>query len=167
MDRTQRVLALAITSLLASCAGVPQALQPPAGERQLMTLQAAGQWIYHCRLSNDGQKMGWATLRPDAVLRDAAGQPVGRIEGGPNLVHRDGSVIELTARERSDVAGALPWTLYAARSAGQAGALTAVTSVQQLRTTGGALPGEGCSSGEQLMAERAIPFTAELRLYGR
>lgn len=165
MNRTS--CALAAVSLLCGCAAVPHSLQPPTGERYLATWPATGHWVWHCRLSNDGQQLAWAMLRPDLVLRDPAGQEVARLQAGPNLVHRDGSVSELTLQARHDVPAALPWVLYSARSAGPAGALAAVGSVQQLHSRGGTMPTDGCTSGEQIMAERAVPFAAELRLFVR
>ncbi len=175
MKLTNALLFYGLAWWAAGCTSIPPSLQPSAGERHLETWQAKGQWVYHCRLSNDGSQQTWATLRPQAQLRDANGQTVGRMEMGPNLVHRDGSVAELSVRDRHPQAAALPWMLYAASPAAAPGAgngppvgvLAKVSSVQLIQSVGGAQPTEGCSSGDQLMAERAIPFTAELRLFGR
>jgi len=167
MSVTRLHIPFILVALLVGCTTVPEQIRAPSGDRHLMSWQATGNWVYHCRLSNDGQRLAWATLRPDAELRTASGQVVGRIAAGPNLVHQDGSVAELTLRTQTEMAGALPWALYEARSEGSAGVLAAVTSAQQVRTTGGAVPTAGCSNGEQVMNERAVPFTAEFRLYGR
>lgn len=166
MKRSHLLAALSCL-LLQACTTVPQALHPPPGERLLATWRAEGRWVYHCRLSNDGKEMAWASLRPEAVLRDETGRTVGRIEAGPNLVHGDGSVAELSVRETSPALAALPLALYAAQPAGATGVLRGVSNVQQLRTSGGAQPIDGCTSGDHLMVERAVPFSAELRLFGR
>ncbi|MBL8331334.1 MAG: DUF3455 domain-containing protein [Rubrivivax sp.] len=156
------------------CAGsldslsLPPALQAEPAERLLLTAQGEGHWVYHCRLSNDGQRLAWAPFQPDAVLRDGAGREIGRLGAGPNFAHRDGSLSEATLEQRQAVDGEhLPWARYAARSAGAEGQFSRVTRIQQVRTRGGAVPAQGCQSGEDIMAERRVPFVAEFRFLAR
>jgi len=165
------ILAFAASSaalLMGGCTSVPPLLAAPGDEQLLFSAVAEGSWSYHCRLSNDGQSLAWAPLQPDAVLRDSIGRNIGRLEAGPNFVHRDGSVAEglLKARDPAQP-GALPLALYQSSGAGSTGAMTPVRSIQQLSTRGGAQPTQGCSSGTDIMSEQRVPFTAEFRFFGR
>jgi len=160
--------ASAATVLLVGCTSLPSTLAVPGDERLLFRAVAEGTWSYHCRLSNDGQSLAWALLQPDAVLRDPSGRDIGKLEAGPNFVHRDGSVAEgLVAARVSEPPVALPMALYRASSAGNTGAMTPVRSVQQLNTRGGAQPSQGCTSGADIMLEQRVPFAAEFRFFGR
>jgi len=164
-----RLAAVLVTAaMLGACTSVPEALRPAPGERLLWTALAEGHWLYHCRLSNDGQTLAWAPSQPDALLRDPSGQAFGRLSAGPDFVHRDGSVAEARLKVReSGSQTAMPRAFYIAAPGGKPGAMTAVTGIQQLRTTGGVAPGQGCGSGEEIMAERRVPFSAEYRFLGR
>lgn len=165
------ILAFAASSaavLLGGCTSLPPTLAVPGDERLLFRAVAEGTWSYHCRLSNDGQSLAWALLQPDAVLRDPAGRDIGKLEAGPNFVHRDGSVAEgLLAARHSGQPAALPMALYRSSGAGTAGAMTPVRSIQQLSTRGGAQPSQGCTSGADIMSEQRVPFAAEFRFFGR
>jgi hypothetical protein len=152
---------------LGACATVPTALQPPAAERLVARWQVEGQWVWHCRLANDGKTQAWALLRPEARLKDERGQEAGRLEQGPDIVLRDGSRAEASVAAQHDAGPALAWQLWRLRSAGAPGALATATSAQLLNTQGGGAPADGCSSGDHLMAERAVPVTAQLNLFSR
>ena len=68
----------------------------------------------------------------------------------------------ITVKERADAseANAIPWLLLTARSVGTDGALSKVTSVQRVNTTGGVAPTSGCSTAT-LGTQARVDYSAD------
>jgi len=145
----------------APVAEVPDKLRPGAAESLSMVVPAKGVQIYECRSGKDGSYQ-WAFVAPEAELFDTRGRPIGRHYAGPHWEAADGSRIvgALKARADAPAAGAIPWLLLGAKSAGPEGAFSKVTSVQRVNTTGGTAPDSGCSPAAAGMPVR-VPYTAD------
>lgn len=65
-------------------------------------------------------------------------------------------------KERADapVAGAIPWLLLAAKSAGSEGPFSKITGIQRVNTVGGVAPKAGCSQATAGTPAR-ITYTAD------
>jgi hypothetical protein len=158
---------------LAACASAPQLdvparLQPPAGESLATVVSAKGVQIYECRVRKDGTGNEWTFVAPEAELLDAQGRRIGRHGAGPTWQANDGSRIVGTVKERASapVAGAVPWLLLQAKSAGPEGMFSKVTSIQRVNTAGGIAPSAGCA--EATTGETArVAYTADYYLFSR
>ena len=129
-------------------AGVPDKLKPGTNESLAMIVPAKGVQIYECRAKKDQPEVyEWAFVAPEADLFDARGKRIGRHYAGPHWEANDGSKIVGAVKERADApeAGAIPWLLLAAKSAGSEGSFSKVTSIQRVNTVGGVAPKSGCS----------------------
>jgi len=167
---TTRILlaALAAANLLIACAappsaGVPAALQPGASETLAMVVPAKGAQIYECRVrAGSAGGFEWAFVAPDAQLFGRHGQLIGRHGAGPAWEAADGSRVVGTVKAKADAptAGAVPWLLLAAKSAGPAGAFSKVTSIQRLHTRGGVAPPSGCSA-DAVGTRARVDYTAD------
>ena len=131
----------------ASMAPLPSAIRAPAGERAAFTWQATGSQIYECRPAEKGG-WAWQFVAPEADLFGAGGQKVGTHGAGPHWTALDGSRIVGTVKARADAprASDIPWLLLSAKSAGTAGRMDGVTSVQRINTAGGVAPAKGCET---------------------
>jgi len=165
---TSKVMIFFLASLAAGCASlqptadVPEKLRPGANESLAMIVPAKGVQIYECRTRKDkAGEYDWAFLAPEADLYDSAGARIGRHYAGPHWESADGSRIVGTLKERADAPSGkdIPWLLLTAKSAGPQGSFSRVTSVQRLRTAGGAAP-IGCFEAEAGMRVR-IAYTAD------
>jgi hypothetical protein len=161
------VLALALQA--AGCAtepavpvAVPETLKPAAKESLALVVPAAGVQIYECRAAK-GQPGAyeWAFVAPDAELFDPTGKRIGRHYAGPHWEAADGSRVVASVKARADAprAGAIPWLLLNARSVGQDGAFSKVTSIQRANTVGGLAPQGGCS-GANVGAAARVGYSA-------
>lgn len=141
------VLATLLVAALAGCASTPSAIEPPAGEKALMTVAAHGVQVYECRATAGGAP-AWAFVAPEADLFDTTGRRIGSHGAGPAWQHADGSGFTGTVRARSDApqAGAIPWLLLSARPQGPSGAFSRVSHVQRVNTVAGQAPADGCSA---------------------
>ena len=140
----------------AGCASieVPATLKPGANEKLAMVVPARGVQIYECR---EGK---WAFVAPEADLFDTKGKLIGRHYAGPHWEAADGSRVSASVKSRADApaAGAIPWLLLSAKSAGPEGAFSRVSSIQRVSTAGGVAPGGGCvTAGEKAR----IAYTAD------
>src|SRR5262249_9163160 len=133
--------------ILAACQApmaVPEKLAPPPTETLTMVIASKGVQIYECRARRDRYGFGWAFVAPGAELAGSHGRVVGQHGEGPFWKASDGSKTVGTTKERSDapVAGAIPWLLLTAKSAGPDGMFSKVTSVQRVNTAGGVAPAD-------------------------
>jgi hypothetical protein len=171
-------LALVAGAALTGCAGpgaraplaqVPAKLSAGAGESLLMVVPARGVQIYECRPKPGAAATHeWAFVAPEAALFDERGAAIGRHYAGPNWEALDGSKVSGRVRERADapVAGAIPWLLLSASSAGPAGRFSKVTSIQRVNTSGGAAPNGGCSA--QTTGQQArVDYGADYYFFAR
>ncbi len=127
---------------------VPAKLAPSAYESLTNVVPANGVQIYECRARKDQPgAYEWAFVAPEATLFDERGNRIGRHYGGPHWEANDGSKIVGAVKERTDAPEpqAIPWLLLTAKSVGNEGAFSRVTSIQRVNTAGGTAPQEGCS----------------------
>jgi hypothetical protein len=172
MQTPAKIAALLCALQLGACTGidaqnarviVPEQLKAGAGEKLALVVPASGVQIYECRAS--AQKAGayeWAFVAPEAELFNTRGERIGRHYAGPHWEALDGSRIVGTLKERADApaAGAIPWLLLAAKSAGPEGSFKNVTSIQRVNTVGGTAPQAGCSAATAGTPAR-ISYTAD------
>jgi hypothetical protein len=167
MGKQIAALAAARVAQSPAAAAVPQALAPKTGQL-VESVAARGTQIYECRAdaaAPGGAK--WVFVAPKADLFDRSGKSIGKHYGGPHWEAADGSKIVGAVEARADApqAGAIPWLLLSAQSAGNAGRFARVTSVQRVNTIGGALPARPCDAGAVGQTE-TVPYTADYLLYG-
>ena len=145
---------------------VPDNLQPGANEKLAMVTAARGVQVYECRASTKSAgAYEWALLAPDAELFNARNAMVGRHGAGPHWVANDGSRIVGTVKARADSPeGAIPWLLLSAKSAGEPGKFSRVTSIQRVRTSGGLPPRTPCKP-ELLGRQAGVPYSAVYRYF--
>lgn len=169
MSKAPKLTILSLALLAAGCATtqlssveVPTKLKPGANESLAMIASAVGVQIYECSTRKDAPGYEWAFVAPEADLFDAHGAKIGRHYAGPSWELPDGSSVVGTVKERAEApaAGAIPWLLLTAKSVGREGSLSAVTSVQRVKTAGGLAPEAGCS--EAAAGTRArVNYTAD------
>ena len=170
-------LVLASSLFLGACAApqasrpsvdVPAALKPADGEALAFTWRAVGTQIYDCKAGEQG-KLGWSFVAPEADLLDSAGYRVGSHGAGPHWASVDGSRTVGTVKARVDAqqASDIPWLLLTAKSAGGAGRMAAVASVQRVNTHAGAAPAEGCTVAADAGRRVKVPYTAEYVFFTR
>jgi uncharacterized protein DUF3455 len=170
MSQASKLTIFSLALLAAGCAttqlssvAVPDKLNPGANESLAMIVPAVGVQIYECRARKDAAGgYEWAFVAPEADLYDAHGAKIGHHYAGPHWESADGSRIVGTVKEgaAAPAAGAIPWLLLTAKSDGQQGSWSAVTSVQRVNTAGGLAPGTGCS--EATAGTRArVNYTAD------
>ena len=152
MKRISIVLSV-MTAACASTVQVPDNLKPDAGESLARIVPAKGVQIYECRDAK------WAFVAPEAELFDRAGKKIGTHYAGPHWEAADGSKILGAVKARADApaAGNIPWLLLGAKSVGNDGAFSRVTSIQRVATAGGVAPAGTCSSGKRI----SVPYTAD------
>lgn len=172
MAKTKTLTTVAVVLVLLSATGaggqlqtvnVPDRLKPARNEELTLILSAKGVQIYECRAKTDqAGAYEWAFVAPQADLFDARGSKAGRHYAGPRWESSDGSTIVGTVKERANApeAQAIPWLLLTAKSVGVDGALSKVTSVQRVNTTGGLTPTSGCSPAT-LGTQARVDYTAD------
>lgn len=165
--------AAALVGSLAACATrevppanstLPESLRTPPQEVLQDALTAVGESIYSCRRT-DGQ-LSWVKKGTEATLIDEGRRTVGTIVPGPRFMAYDGSfVMGHIAAEEIVATDALPWQLIIARRKGgeeHKGRFAQVTSVQQVRTSGGLPPQTRCTQQGMSML---VPYSATYLLY--
>ena len=158
MTSNTRILPLASVllgaALLAACASpgappmeVPAAIKAPDGERAAFTWHAVGVQIYECRVGDKGA-LAWQFVAPEADLFGPGGEKAGTHGAGPNWTALDGSKTlgTVKARANGQREADIPWLLLSAKSAGAAGKMAGITSVQRINTLGGNAPAKGCEA---------------------
>lgn len=157
---TTATSALAI-SLLAACgsmstapmysqAGLPAAVQVPAGNKVAMETVGVGEITYQCSAKKDvADQFEWVFVGPDAKLNDRSGKQVGKYYGPPaTWESMDGS--KLTGAQVAvspSAPGNIPNQLVKANPAMGSGAMTGVTFIQRVNTVGGVAPTSACAAG--------------------
>ena len=134
---------------------VPPALQPPEGQRLVLTTVGAGVQVYDCVSG------AWTFREPAAnILRGIL--PVALHYAGPtwqSLV--DGSKVTAAVQARLNAPRPdrdIPWLLLRATGNVGAGVFAEVDFVQRLRTAGGVAPTGACDPA--VRASTAVPYTA-------
>jgi hypothetical protein len=145
--------ALVVLSPGAAAQGVPVALAAPAGQTQVLVLQARGVQIYVGQaVKGDPARCEWVFKAPEADLFNAQGRPAGRHYAGPTWEAPDGSKVvgEVKAKDTSRSAGSIPWLLLSAKANSGPGVFSRVTSIQRLDTSGGAAPAGAAEAGKEV-----------------
>jgi len=141
---------------IAGCATVqvPDNLKPASNEPLAMVTAATGVQIYECR------DRKWTFVAPEAELWDSRGRKIGSHYAGPAWELADGSKVVGAVKQRADApaTGAIPWLLLGAKSVGNEGGFSKVTSIQRVSTVGGTAPAGGC---EQQGAEARVYYSAD------
>ncbi len=172
MNKT--ILFSSLVLLAAGCASqhstrpavqVPSALNPGAGEMLMLVVSARGQQIYECREKKEqAGAYDWAFVAPEAELFDGSGKKIGKHYAGPSWEAADGSKIVGKVKQLAAApdAASIPWLLLEAKSAGNDGAFSKVTSVQRVATAGGVMPPNGCSVAGMRVG---VAYTADYYFY--
>jgi hypothetical protein len=131
-------------------ASLPAAVQVPAGNKVAMETVGVGDITYQCNPKKDmAGQFEWVFVGPDAKLNDRSGKQVGKYYGPPaTWESMDGSKItgtQLAVAPNSS--GNIPLQLVKANPAMGSGAMTGVTYIQRVATSGGVAPAMGCDAG--------------------
>jgi Protein of unknown function (DUF3455) len=164
-------LTAAASALLAACASspatlpVPDNLKPGSQERAAFVRHARGVQIYRCDAA-EGGAFKWTFVAPEAQLFDgAATQSVlGTHGAGPFWQGNDGSRVVGKVKARADAANAaadIPWLLLTTTAEGASGQMTAVKSIQRIKTVGGVAPASGCVAAGDAGKQARVPYTAD------
>ena len=103
----------------------------------------------------------WTLKAPDATLRDAKGNVIGKHFAGPSWQANDGSQVvgEPLNVSPSPNPGAIPWLVLRAISHTGAGEMAGVGYIVRTRTEGGVAPASGCDASH-VNAEVRVPYGA-------
>ena len=128
-----------------SQAELPATIQVPAGNQVAWETVGIGNITYECKeKANAPDQTEWVFAGPDAILKNRAGQQVGRYYGPPATWEAtDGS--KLTATQLAVApsgAGNLPYQLVKANPATGQGALVGVSYIQRVALQGGVAPSD-------------------------
>jgi len=152
---------------LLSCpcpAETPAVLAPPANQSLAFVLDATGVQQYVCNATATGA--AWTLVAPMADLLDN-GFVVGKHYAGPTWEVDDGSTVVGARVQGATIdATSIPWLLLSAVGHGGTwlGAMSNVTAIQRLATTGGLPPATGCNV-DLLGATADVPYTAKYFFY--
>ena len=109
----------------------------------VLAVAAEGEQIYESKLNPAGG-FQWSFKAPEAQLKSASGQVVGKHNAGPSWTLNDGSSILGSVPPLKSVAasGSIPWLLIAVKSKSGSGTLDKVDYVLRVATDGGIAPTE-------------------------
>jgi hypothetical protein len=130
-----------------------------------LVVHASGSQIYTCRAGADG-KFIWTLKAPDAELKDQNGDIIGSHFAGPAWKLKDGS--EVTGKAVAHVDSldgeSIPWLLVNVVGHAGKGLLTAVTTIQRVRTHGGMPPNDVCDAAH-VNTESKSGYSADYYFY--
>jgi Protein of unknown function (DUF3455) len=169
------VITIAATAAISACtgtgpsmqpysqAGLPAAVQVPAGHTVTMQTMAAGELTWQCRAKADmAGQFEWVFAGPDAGLKDRNGAMVGKYYGPPATWESvDGSRLtgtQLAIAPAGD--GNIPLQLVKANPAMGMGVMQGVSHVQRVNTRGGVAPAASCSAANQ-GEKRLVRYSAD------
>ena len=145
---------------------VPDTLKPGAGERAAFVRHARGVQIYRCD-ADGAAAVKWTFVAPEAQLFESASSQavIGTHGAGPFWQDSDGSRTVGKVKARADAANAaadIPWLLLTTGADGAGkGRMSAVTSIQRIRTVGGVAPASGCGVPADIGKQARIPYTSD------
>ncbi len=165
-------------SLLAACgsmstapmysqAGLPAAVQVPAGNKVAMETVGVGEITYQCSAKKDmADQFEWVFVGPDAKLNDRSGKQIGKYYGPPaTWENMDGSKLTGTQVAVSPSApGNIPNQLVKANPAMGSGAMTGVTYIQRVNTMGGVAPSMACTAGN-MGSKQIVKYQSDYIFY--
>lgn len=153
--------ALAVFAVSAIAQDIPATLVPPQEGPLVGKYAAKGVQIYVCTVKGGASE--WGFKAPEAELVDAQGRPFAKHYAGPTWEAPDGSKIvgKVLASGSAPRAGAIPWLLLSAESAGS-GVFAGARFVQRVNTSGGIGPTGPCPT---VGSERRVDYTADYIFY--
>jgi len=109
----------------------------------VLAVAAEGVQIYESKPNPSGG-FQWSLKAPEAVLKSASGQVLGKHGAGPSWTLNDGSSIvgSLPPLKNMAASGTIPWLLIAVKSKSGSGTLDKVDYVLRVATDGGVAPVE-------------------------
>lgn len=133
--------------------------QGPSTKPPAIEAFGKGTQIYICKASDSGY--AWSLKAPDASLRDAKGNVIGKHFAGPSWQANDGSTVVGAPLNVSPSpnAGAIPWIVLQAKSHSGDGMMASVQYIVRTRTEGGVAPATGCDA-THAGAEVRVPYSA-------
>ena len=146
-----------------SQAGLPLAVQVPAGHKVAMETVGVGQITYECRAKKDmAAEHEWVFVGPDAKLQTRSGTVIGKYWGPPaTWENNDGSKVTATqVAVAPAAAGNIPLQLVKANPAVGAGAMQGVTYIQRVATKGGVAPSLACGAAS-LGSKQIVQYQAD------
>jgi uncharacterized protein YegL len=164
---TPVLMASLATFMLASSVHNSAAQMPPAivapGQTALAAFHAEGAQVYECKAGNDS-KLAWSLREPIATLL-LDGKTVGRHYAGPSWEHMDGSAVvgKIVAITMGKTGADIPWLRLQVTERRGSGALSGMTTVQQINTHGGAMSG-GC---DKAGTYHSAPFATDYVFLGK
>jgi Protein of unknown function (DUF3455) len=146
---------------------VPEQMQAPAGEQVVLVTHASGSQIYVCQAGTDGGNPAWTLKAPDAELHNQQGEIIGRHFAGPAWKLNDGSQVTGKPGVRVDAPqpNSVPWVLVTVTGHSGSGALSRVTTIQRIHTTGGIAPPAADCTAAKLNTDVKSPYTADYYFY--
>jgi Protein of unknown function (DUF3455) len=167
----RHILVAAASALLGACAStpiatpVPDNLKPDAKERAAFVRHARGVQIYRCDAA-EGGAFKWTFVAPEAQMFDnATSQAVlGTHGAGPFWQGNDGSRVVGKVKSRADASNAaadIPWLLLTTTAEGASGQMSAVKSIQRIKTGGGVAPAAGCAAAGDVGKQARVPYVAD------
>jgi len=168
-------LAASAVTLIAACAsspmmmkpydqaGLPAAVQVPAGNRVFWETVGVGEITYECRAKAGAPgQFEWVFVGPNAVLNDRGGKQVGKYWGPPaTWAGMDG--VNLTATQVAvapNGTGNIPYQLVKANPMTGNGMVTPTTYIQRVATKGGVAPAMACGAGNT-GAKQIVKYQAD------
>jgi hypothetical protein len=153
-----------------SQASLPATVQVPAGHKVALETVGAGDITYQCNPKKDmAGQFEWVFVGPDAKLNDRSGKQVGKYYGPPaTWESMDGS--KLTGAQVAvapSSAGNIPLQLVKANPAmanSVQGAMTGVTYIQRVATSGGVAPATVCDAGSS-GSKQIVRYQADYIFY--
>jgi hypothetical protein len=115
----------------------------PENSAIVLTVAAEGFQIYESK-PNAAGGFRWSLKTPEAELRSASGEVLGKHGAGPSWTLNDGGSIVGSLPPLNNVAspGTIPWLLIAVKSKSGSGTLDKVDYVMRVATEGGVAPAE-------------------------
>ena len=149
---------IAFLPAIAPSAGaqIPAAIAAPE-KTKVLEVHAEGAQIYECKPGSDG-KLTWQFREPIAALI-LDGKTIGRHYLGPSWELSDGSTVsgKVTARALAATPKDIPWLKLDASSHRGSGQLSDTTTIQRIKTKGGAMEGACTTAGALL----SMPYSSE------
>ncbi len=137
---------------------IPKSVTISENEKLLFTTTAIGVQIYECK-KDDNSQYKWVFKEPRADLYKD-GRIVGKHYAGPTWEYEDKSLIVgklLSKYENLVLKSSIPWLKLKVISHKNPGALTPVSAIQRLNTSGGGFSG-ACKNAGELYEQ---PYKAE------
>ena len=115
----------------------------PENSAIVLVVAAEGVQIYESKRDPRGG-FQWSLKAPEAQLKSASGEVLGKHGAGPSWTLNDGSSIVggLPPLKNAAVSGSIPWLLIAVKSKSGSGTLDKVDYVMRVATDGGVAPTE-------------------------